>query len=105
MFQHFRRMLAITSVVLAISGCDLVDTMNQSLEYSRAVSRSIESKTGLKSEVGFEWQTGSLTSVTVNFVEMPEKHTIQELSAISKQAILTEFKQKPEHVVLTFVIK
>lgn len=82
-----------------------MDSMQQGFQHSQAVSTSIESKTGLKSAVGFQWHNGSLSSVTVNFEGIPEKHTIQELSDISKQAISAEFKQKPDHVVLSFVLK
>lgn len=96
-----------TSVALAISlcACGPFDTMREGFAHSEAVSKELEKSLGLKSLVGFNWNNGSLTSVNVRFEGIPANVTLAEISAKSKQAVIAEFKQTPEQIVIAFAFQ
>ena len=59
----------------------------------------------MKSFVGFNWHNGSLTSVNVTFQGIPPNVPLAEIAAKSKQAVVSQFKQKPKQVVLAFTLE
>lgn len=96
------RIVAILAVLFLLSACDSIDSMTEGFAHTQAVSASLEKTTGLKSVVGFNWNNGSLTSVNVNFDGVPEKASLQEVAAESRKAVLSEFKQRPKTIVISF---
>lgn len=91
-------------LALAINGCDAVDSMRNGFEHSQAVSAALEKSLGLKSFVGFNWNNGSLSSVTVAFDGLPTDRSLQEISEATRSAVLREFKQEPKKIVVSFSI-
>jgi hypothetical protein len=87
-----------------IVGCDAVDTMKDGFNHSQAVSKRLESSLGLESQVGFSWTNGSLDSVTVAFSGVPTSPGLTEISTLTKEAVLAEFKQSPKTIVFSFSI-
>ena len=99
------RLLALLMLIVSITACDAVDSMKGGFAHSQAVSDSLEKTTGLKSFVGFNWNNGSLTSVTVTFQGLPPNGTLSDISAKAKQAIAAEFKQTPKQIVISFSVE
>jgi hypothetical protein len=89
-----------------LSGCGgAIDTMKEGFAHSKAISTELEKSLGLKSQVGFNWVNGSLTSVSVNFQGAPANATVPEVIAKSKAAVVAEFKQTPKQIVVAFVVE
>jgi hypothetical protein len=100
-----RALPAVTvALALFISGCNPIEMVQEQLAHSKAVSASLEKSTGLKSEVGFNWNNGKLTSVNVMFHGMPSNVALPELAEKSKAAVLAEFKENPQQLVISFVV-
>ncbi|HAT32472.1 MAG TPA: hypothetical protein DCW29_16970 [Janthinobacterium sp.] len=96
------RAFIIAVCIFALGGCNVVDTLREGFTHSRAVSAKLETTLGLKSFVGFNSMSGTLTSVTVTFDGLPEKASLLEISAASRQAMLSELKQVPQKIVISF---
>lgn len=98
----------IAALVLAISfvvvSCDAFDSMTDGVGHSQAVSTKLEGSLGLKSHVGFNWNNGSLDSVTVTFEGVPKTPGLAEISSYVRQAVLAEFKQTPKTIVIAFSV-
>ena len=99
------RFLALLLAIVTITACDAVDSMKEGFAHSQAVSDRLEKTVGLKSFVGFNWNNGSLTSVTVTFEGLPQDGALSDIAAKAKQAIAAEFKQTPKQIVIGFSIE
>ena len=96
------RILAILLVAIGLAGCDAVSTVTDGFSQSRAVEKSLEESTGIKPQVGFNWNNGRLTSVTVMFPRVPDARPLPEMAEAVRIAVTREFKQTPENIVLAF---
>ena len=92
---------ALLALLVALAGCDMVDTLKEGMAHSQAVSSELEKSVGLKSFVGFNWNNGSLSSVTVTFQGLPER-PLKEIGAATRAAVLKEFRQEPKRIVVAF---
>jgi hypothetical protein len=101
----FQRLFLLVVLLISLAGCDAFDTMKEGFAHSEAVSAQLEKTVGLKSQVGFNWVNGSLTSVNVTFAGMPTTGTLSEIAEKTKQAIRSEFKQTPKHILISFSIE
>jgi major membrane immunogen (membrane-anchored lipoprotein) len=98
--------IAVTvAVALLLSGCDAFDTMKEGFAHSQAVSDQLEKSVGVKAFVGFNWNNGSLTSVSVTFQSIPPNAQLQDIVGKATQAVLHEFNQKPKQIVVGFTIQ
>ena len=97
---------AIAAVILAttLAGCDAVNTMTEGFKHAKAVEADMAEATGVKPNVGFSWNNGRLTSVTVSFPKLYEDKPLRELAALSRAAVAKEFKQTPKTILLSFAI-
>lgn len=91
-------------LVLALAGCDAVNTMTEGFSHAKAVEKDLEGATGVKPSVGFNWKNGSLVLVTVQFPHLVESKSLHDLAAAARESVGREFKQTPEHIVLAFAI-
>ena len=92
-------------LLTTLAGCDAVDSMKEGLAHSQAVSDRLEKSLGLEFFVGFNWENGSLTSVTVSFQGLPENIALAEISEAVKSAVAAEFKQQPKEIVIIFRVE
>lgn len=90
------------SLVAALTGCDAVDSLRHGLEHAQAVSAELEQSLGIKPFVGFNWNNGYLTQVSITFESVPANFTPTEIAAISRTAIRQEFDQDPERILVSF---
>lgn len=88
-----------------LTGCGPIDSLKEGFAHSQAVSAELEKALGVRSFVGFNWNNGALTSVNVTFEGIPPNVPLAEIVAKSQEAITSQFKQKPEQVVVGFAIK
>jgi hypothetical protein len=98
------RLAAIVALGLALAGCDLVNSAKEVLKTAQATADDLESTTGLKPNVGLNWNNGHLTQVTVTYPKLVEGKPMSDLVEAIRAAIRKEFKQEPENIVLSFVI-
>jgi hypothetical protein len=97
---------AVVIIVLAftVSGCDAVATLRDGLQQAKAVEGDLEQSTGVKPQVGFNWQNGRLRSVTVVFPNLYQAKPLGDLAGLVREAVTKEFKQTPEAIVLSFAL-
>ncbi|MCG2594474.1 hypothetical protein LZ009_16980 [Ramlibacter sp. XY19] len=90
---------------LCLSGCDAFDTVREGYAHSQAVSTRLEKAVGVKSFVGFNWNNGTLTSVSVTFERVPADVQLPAIVKLATEAVAAEFKQKPKQVVIGFAVQ
>jgi hypothetical protein len=96
------RTLAILIFAVNLAACDAVTTVTEGYKQAQAVERTVEQSTGIKPRVGFNWNNGRLASVTVSFAGVDENKPLRELAEPVRAAVMKEFKQTPETIVLAF---
>jgi hypothetical protein len=98
---------AIATVVLAagLAACGVIDTLVGGFKYAKAVENDLEQQTGSRPGVGFNWNNGRLTSVSVTFPRLIDTKPVRELADAVRAAVGKEFKQTPENIVLAFSLK
>jgi hypothetical protein len=87
---------------LSLAACDVTSTLTEGSKQARAVEGTLETSTGVKPNVGFNWQNGKLASVTVIFPAIPETKPLRELADEVRAAVGKEFQQQANNVVLAF---
>jgi hypothetical protein len=96
------RILAIGLIAVSLAACDATSTVTEGLKQARSVESDLETATGVKPNVGFNWQNGQLASVTVVFPAIPETKALREIADDVRAAVGREFKQMPNNVMLAF---
>ena len=102
--RRFRTAAAVAALSLSLAACNAVDAVKHGFEHSKAVSAQLEASVGVKSNVGFNWNNGALTAVTVQFDAMPENHSLPEVADLCREAVRKEFKQAPRHLTVSFAV-
>ncbi|HEV2801824.1 MAG TPA: hypothetical protein VGW12_15215 [Pyrinomonadaceae bacterium] len=97
-----KRLLLLTVLLLTVAGCGAVGTMTEGFKHSQEVADDLGKATGSKPFVGFNWNNGSLTNVTVTFDGIPAGRTTEEIAALSRSSIRARFKQEPRNIVIGF---
>jgi len=94
------KVIAMVVLAVGLAACGVVSTLVHGLEYAKAVEDDLEQATGLKPNVGFNWNNGRLVSVT--FPRLYDAKPVREVAEAVRAAIVKEFKQTPENIVLAF---
>lgn len=89
---------------LFLCSCDAINTLKNGFEHSQAVGVDLEKSIGLNPSVGFNWNNGSLTDVSVTFVGIPKDKSSKEIYELAKRSIGNQFKQQPQQITISFVI-
>src|SRR5215471_12572104 len=90
------------ALALALAACDAVNTVTEGFGHAKAVEADLEQATGVRPQVGFNWNNGRLTSVTVAFPRVYEGTPLRELAETTRASVTSQFKQTPENIVLAF---
>ncbi|EJN14583.1 hypothetical protein PMI42_01873 [Bradyrhizobium sp. YR681] len=98
------RAVVIIVLAFALSGCDVVATLRDFMQQARAVESDLEQATGVKPHVGFDWNNGRLTAVTVLFPSLYQTKPLGDLAGLVRAAVTREFKQTPDAIVLSFAL-
>jgi hypothetical protein len=91
-------------LALGLAACDAVDTMTEGLNHAKAVESDLEGSTGVRPQVGFNWNNGRLASVMVTYPRLYDAKPLSELAAAARTAVGKEFKQTPDTIVLAFAL-
>jgi hypothetical protein len=98
-------MLKITAILvftISLAACDAFSTVTEGFKYAKAVESDVEQATGVKPQVGFNWNNGQLVSVTVAFPRVYDAKPLPELAETIRSSVKRQFKQTPENIVLAF---
>jgi hypothetical protein len=98
------RSLLWLSLSLLLASCDMVSTLKDGLAQSEAMAADLDKATGSKPFVGFNWNNGKLTSVSVTYEGLPKGMALPDLAAQARAAAAKHFKQEPGQLVLAFSI-
>jgi len=96
------RITAVLLIALTLAACDAVNTVTEGAAHARAVESDLEQSTGMKPRVGFNWNNGRLTSVTVQYPHIVQTQSLYELAKIVRASVESQFKQTPGTIVLAF---
>jgi len=99
------RIAALLLLGFSLAACDAVNTVTEGFNHAKAVETALEGSTGVRPQVGFAWNNGRLTSVTVTYPRLNESKPLPELAATIREAVIKEFKQKPEKIVVAFAVE
>jgi hypothetical protein len=101
---YMARTAAFVLLAIGLVGCDAVSTVTDGLKYKAAVEEDLAKATGVKPQVGFNWNNGRLVLVTVMFSKVYAGQPLGELAETVRHAVTAEFKQTPENIELSFLI-
>jgi hypothetical protein len=87
---------------LGVAACGAISTLVEGWKYANAVAAELETETGVKPAVGFDWSNGRLMTVTVTYPQLYEQKPLPALAQIVRRAVESHFKQKPKKIVLSF---
>ena len=87
---------------LTLAACDAVNTVTEGFSHAQAVETDLEQATGVRPQVGFNWNNGRLVSVTVQYPRIVESKRLSELGETARASVSRQFKQTPENIVLAF---
>jgi hypothetical protein len=98
------KIVATLLIALTLTACDAVNTVTEGAAHARAVESDLEKTTGVKPRVGFNWNNGRLTSVTVQYPNIVQSPPLNDLAKTVRASVETQFKQTPENIVLAFSV-
>jgi hypothetical protein len=96
------RFASFVALALGLAACGVISTLVEGWKYARAVEADLESATGVKPSVGFNWSNGRLLTVTVAYPQLYERKPLAALAEIVRRSVEAHFKQKPEDIELSF---
>jgi hypothetical protein len=96
------RIFALGMFAVSLTACDVTSTLTEGSKQARAVESALETSTGVKPNVSFNWQNGKLTSVTIIFPAVPETKPLRELADEVRATVGKEFKEGANNIVLAF---
>jgi hypothetical protein len=91
-------------IALTLAACDAVNTVTEGAAQARAVESDLEKSTGMKPRVGFNWNNGRLTSVTVQYPGLVQSPPLGDLAKAVRASVESQFKQTPENIILAFAL-
>jgi hypothetical protein len=97
-----RRALLFVLLATGLAACGPISTLTEGFKEAKAVETDLEQITGMKPNVGFNWNNGRLTSVNVTFPRVYDGKSLTEFAAEVRSTVTKEFKQSPENIVLAF---
>jgi hypothetical protein len=96
------KIAAILVFTISLAACDAFSTVTEGFKYAKAVESDVEEATGVKPQVGFNWNNGRLVSVTVAFPRIYDAKPLRELAETIRASVQKQFKQTPDNIVIAF---
>jgi hypothetical protein len=96
------KIAAILVFTISLAACDAFSTVTEGFKYAKAVESDVEEATGVKPQVGFNWNNGRLVSVTVAFPRIYDAKPLRELAEAIRASVRKQFKQTPDNIVIAF---
>src|SRR3954467_2806779 len=98
------RAIAIVVLAAGLGGCGQFGKLMDGIKYVHAVESDLEQMTGVKPQVGFNWNNGRLRSVTVTFPRIFNANPVIELSDKVGAVVEKNFRAALDAIVLGFVL-
>jgi len=98
------RFAALLAVGLGLAACGVISTLVEGWRYAKAVEADLEAATRVRPSVGFNWSNGRLLTVTVTYPALYERKPLAALAEIVRKSVESHFQQKPEDIVLSFLL-
>jgi hypothetical protein len=102
--MNIRKTITIIVLATGLAGCGAADLISNGLSYCRAAETDLESATGIKPEVGFNWHNGRFQEVTVTFPRLYANKPLGELAGTVREIVAKEFRQAPDKIMLAFAL-
>jgi hypothetical protein len=96
------KIAAILVFTISLAACDAFSTVTEGFKYAKAVESDVEEATGVKPQVGFNWNNGRLVSATVAFPRIYDAKPLRELAETIRASVRKQFKQTPDNIVIAF---
>ena len=96
------KIAAILVFTISLAACDAFSAVTEGFKYAKAVESDVEEATGVKPQVGFNWNNGRLVSVTVAFPRIYDAKPLRELAEAIRASVRKQFKQTPDNIVIAF---
>jgi hypothetical protein len=93
--------LVLLAAASAFSGCDMAGQVSESMAHAAPIETEIEAAVGVKPHV-FGASTGPVFFASVQFSEVPAL-SVPQLEAISRAAIVREYKTDLTSLTISFV--
>jgi hypothetical protein len=94
----------LAAAAMSLAACGLFDALIDGWKHVQAVEADLEKSIGTKPAVGFNWNNGRLTQVTVTFPRLLDAKPLRELAVTVRRAVTSEFQQTPQAIVLGFTL-
>jgi hypothetical protein len=98
------RAIAVVVLVVWLAGCGQFGMLTDGIKYAHAVESDLEQMTGVKPQVGLNWNNGRLRSVTVTFPRIFNANPVIELADKVGAVVEKNFRQALDAIVLGFVL-
>jgi hypothetical protein len=85
-------------------GCDSIDSLNKGVEKAQNVSTDMKKEFGVEPYVGFNWQNGSLTNISIAFDRLPTTENLTSLESAAQKSVAKHFDETPSQITISFVI-
>ena len=99
------RFAAVVSLAFGLAACGAISTLVEGWKYAKSVESDLESTTGVKPSVGFNWSNGRLLTVTVTYPHLYERKPLAALAETVRRSVESHFQQKPADIVLCFSLR
>lgn len=96
--------VALGALVMTLVGCGMAQDFTDAEIHATAVTADLKAALGVESHVGFNFANGTLTSVSVGISTLPKGVTPGAVLEKVPAIVNTEFKEKPKHIVVAFMI-
>ncbi|KRR20464.1 hypothetical protein CQ14_27380 [Bradyrhizobium lablabi] len=96
--------MAIVLLAAGLAGCGAVDALVDGFKHAKAVETDLAQTIGIRPAVGFNWNNGRLTTVSVTFPKLIEDKPLREVAEAARAAVGKQFKQRADNVVLSFSV-
>ena len=96
------RIVTVLVFAIGLAACDMASTVSEGFKQTQAVESALEASTGVRPQVGFNWNNGRLVSVTVIFPRPYDAKPMSELADLVRAEVGRQFKQTADNVLLSF---
>ena len=99
------RFAAVVALAFGLAACGAISTLVEGWKYAKSVESDLESTTGVKPSVGFNWSNGRLLTVTVTYPHLYERKPLAALAETVRRSVESHFQQKPADIMLCFSLR
>jgi hypothetical protein len=96
-----RSSVVVALLASSVAGCDMASQVSESMAHAEPIANEIEAAVGVKPRVYGSTGIGPIFVASVYFAEVPSM-PVAQLEAISRAAIVREYKKDPTSLTISF---